>query len=121
MWSGGRVPPLPMAGEGWGEGWRGAGACVRPLFRAPLEHSVDSSPFVVSRSNHDERRRDGKNYVCYHCAQAAMTTTTAHNTEKLPPIHPGEVLNEEFLLPMSVTQYRLAKAIGVDTHAGSTP
>ena len=34
--------------------------------------------------------------------------------ERLPPIHPGEVLNEEFLLPMKVTQYRLAKAIGVD-------
>ena len=35
--------------------------------------------------------------------------------EKLPPIHPGEILNEEFLLPMQITQYRLAKAIGVDT------
>lgn len=39
-----------------------------------------------------------------------MTETT----DKLPPIHPGEILNEEFLLPMNVTQYRLAKAIGVD-------
>lgn len=35
-------------------------------------------------------------------------------TAKLPPIHPGEILNEEFLLPMNITQYRLAKAIGVD-------
>lgn len=34
--------------------------------------------------------------------------------ERLPPVHPGEVLNEEFLLPMRVSQYRLAKAIGVD-------
>ena len=34
--------------------------------------------------------------------------------EKMPPIHPGEILHEEFLLPMRVTQYRLAKAIGVD-------
>ena len=33
---------------------------------------------------------------------------------KLPPIHPGEILNEEFLRPLSITQYRLAKAIGVD-------
>jgi addiction module HigA family antidote len=32
---------------------------------------------------------------------------------KLPPIHPGEVLNEEFLGPLGVTQYRLAKAISV--------
>ena len=30
--------------------------------------------------------------------------------ERLPPIHPGEILNEEFLVPMKVTQYRLAKA-----------
>ena len=36
------------------------------------------------------------------------------NETKLPPIHPGEILNEEFLIPMSITQYRLAKAIGVD-------
>ena len=33
---------------------------------------------------------------------------------KLPPIHPGVILNEEFLVPMSITQYRLAKEIGVD-------
>lgn len=40
-----------------------------------------------------------------------MTTETA---PRLPPIHPGEILNEEFLLPLKVTQYRLAKAVGVD-------
>jgi antitoxin HigA-1 len=33
--------------------------------------------------------------------------------EKLPPIHPGEILLEEFLKPMGLTQYRLAKEIGV--------
>jgi len=32
---------------------------------------------------------------------------------KMPPIHPGEVLMEEFLKPMSITQYRLAKDISV--------
>jgi addiction module HigA family antidote len=30
-----------------------------------------------------------------------------------PPIHPGEILLTEFLKPMGVTQYRLAKDIGV--------
>ena len=30
-----------------------------------------------------------------------------------PPIHPGEVLLEDFLVPMGITQYRLAKTIGV--------
>ncbi len=44
-----------------------------------------------------------------------MTSKMAHNPERLPPVHPGEILNEEFLLPMRITQYRLAKAIGVDT------
>jgi addiction module HigA family antidote len=31
----------------------------------------------------------------------------------LPPIHPGEILLEEFLQPMNISQYRLAKDIGV--------
>ena len=31
----------------------------------------------------------------------------------LPPIHPGEILQEEFLAPMGITQYRLACDIGV--------
>ena len=30
-------------------------------------------------------------------------------TTKLPPVHPGEILREEFLEPMGITQYRLAK------------
>jgi antitoxin HigA-1 len=33
--------------------------------------------------------------------------------QKLPPIHPGEILNEEFLKPHELSQYRLAKEIGV--------
>ena len=32
---------------------------------------------------------------------------------KLPPIHPGEVLLEEFLEPMGISQYRLAKDLSV--------
>ena len=31
----------------------------------------------------------------------------------LPPIHPGEILLEEFILPLGVSQYRLAKDICV--------
>jgi len=33
---------------------------------------------------------------------------------ELPLIHPGEILLEEFLKPMGVTQYRLAKDTSVD-------
>jgi addiction module HigA family antidote len=32
---------------------------------------------------------------------------------KLPPIHPGEILQEEFLDPLAISQYRLAHDISV--------
>ena len=31
----------------------------------------------------------------------------------LPPIHPGEILLEEFLIPLEISQYRLSKDINV--------
>ncbi len=31
----------------------------------------------------------------------------------IPPVHPGEILREDFLKPMGITQYRLAKDINV--------
>lgn len=33
--------------------------------------------------------------------------------ERLAPIHPGEILLEEFLKPLGISQYRLAKEINV--------
>jgi antitoxin HigA-1 len=33
--------------------------------------------------------------------------------KRMPPIHPGELLREEFLEPMGISPYRLAKDIGV--------
>lgn len=39
-----------------------------------------------------------------------MTTKTL---KPLPPVHPGEILREDFLEPMGVTAYRLAKATGM--------
>jgi antitoxin HigA-1 len=35
------------------------------------------------------------------------------NKREIPYPHPGEILLEEFLKPMGITQYRLAKEIGV--------
>lgn len=32
---------------------------------------------------------------------------------EIPPVHPGELLLEEFLKPMGLSQYALANAIGV--------
>jgi len=34
--------------------------------------------------------------------------------EKMAPIHPGEILKEDFIAPMGISQYLLAKDIGVD-------
>ena len=42
---------------------------------------------------------------------------TVRNSEKLPPIHPGEILNEEFLLPLGINYRQLAKAISVDSQS----
>jgi addiction module HigA family antidote len=33
--------------------------------------------------------------------------------EKLPPVHPGEVLLEDFMKPLGLSQYRVAKDMGV--------
>lgn len=34
-------------------------------------------------------------------------------TKKLPPLHPGEILREEFLVPLNLSPGALAKAMGV--------
>lgn len=33
--------------------------------------------------------------------------------EKLPNVHPGEILQEEFLIPLEISAYRLSKEIGI--------
>lgn len=43
-----------------------------------------------------------------------QTSESPRQPAKLAPIHPGEILNEEFLHPLNLSQHRLAKAIGVD-------
>lgn len=48
-------------------------------------------------------------------SRSSITTeaTLAMTTRKVPYPTPGEILLEEFLKPMAITQYRLAKEIGV--------
>ena len=46
--------------------------------------------------------------------QVILKANQINSTTKLPPIHPGEILDEDFLQPMGITKYALAKAIGVD-------
>jgi len=42
-----------------------------------------------------------------------LEKTDAMTDSKLAPIHPGEILLEEFLEPMGISQYRLAKDLQV--------
>ncbi len=35
------------------------------------------------------------------------------SSQKIPPVHPGEILLEEFLTPLGISQYRLAKDVSV--------
>ncbi len=35
------------------------------------------------------------------------------SVEKVAPVHPGEILREEFLTPLRISQYRLARDISV--------
>ncbi len=44
----------------------------------------------------------------------SKSSTTTENAEaRLGPVHPGEILLADFLEPMGVSQYALARAIGV--------
>lgn len=40
-------------------------------------------------------------------------SSTTTDQERLAPVHPGEVLSEEFLKPLGMSQYRMAHGIGV--------
>lgn len=44
-----------------------------------------------------------------------MTTTQRrkYRNRQIPLVHPGEILLEEFLEPMAISQYRISKDIGV--------
>lgn len=35
--------------------------------------------------------------------------------DRLPPVHPGEILLEDFMKPLGLSRYRVAKDIGVPT------
>lgn len=43
----------------------------------------------------------------------SQTITTRRRGHRLPPVHPGEILLEEFLKPFGISQYRLAVEIRV--------
>lgn len=46
-------------------------------------------------------------------SRSSTPTSRSAPRRRLPPIHPGEILLEEFLGPMDISQYRLATDISV--------
>jgi addiction module HigA family antidote len=42
-----------------------------------------------------------------------MEVAVNNQEEKMPPVHPGEILLEDFLKPMGITPYRLARELSV--------
>src|ERR1700712_6106507 len=45
--------------------------------------------------------------------QFRPTKRSSHMAKKLPPVHPGEILREEFLVPLKLTPYAVAAALNV--------
>lgn len=43
----------------------------------------------------------------------SRTTTKLHDGDKLPPIHPGEILRTEFMEPLNLSATKLAGFLGV--------
>src|SRR5712692_9728248 len=53
------------------------------------------------------RRSDTSSIITRRSKEVSMAE------KRQPPIHPGEILLEEFLKPMNISQYRLARDINV--------
>lgn len=45
--------------------------------------------------------------------KGVIDISDAMTGDRLPPVHPGEILRDDFLVPMGVTAYELANAIKV--------
>ena len=46
-------------------------------------------------------------------SKTSIITSDETASDLLPPVTPGELLKEEFLVPMGISQYRLAKETGI--------
>jgi addiction module HigA family antidote len=57
-----------------------------------------------------------ENWLAMHMTVKSSIITEGEETMEprdLPPVHPGEILLEDFLKPLNITRYRLAKCISV--------
>lgn len=47
-------------------------------------------------------------------SKSATTTTSRRRARRaFPPVHPGEVIRDDYLAPLKMSQYALAKALGI--------
>jgi len=46
-------------------------------------------------------------------SKSSITTDHDPTFKQLPPLHPGEVLREEFLIPLGMSAYAVARACGI--------
>jgi addiction module HigA family antidote len=51
--------------------------------------------------------------IDYQTGRMWLPNRSSHMANKLPPIHPGEILREEFLVPLKLTPYAVAAALNV--------
>jgi addiction module HigA family antidote len=51
--------------------------------------------------------------MCRLTVVAQCAINIAMTRKKIAPVHPGEILNEEFLKPLGLSQYRVAKETSV--------
>jgi len=82
--------------------------------KAPVSHSNDpdlqKAPQALLRAAEKARQLAEQTGTLFVVRKSVAARAAKQN---LRNIHPGEVLREEFLIPLGVTQYRLAKEIGV--------
>ena len=51
--------------------------------------------------------------MAWECRKSSIITSDETSADLLSPVTPGELLKEEFLVPMGISQYRLAKETGI--------
>ena len=56
---------------------------------------------------------NGELYLLLRMGVQIMLESQIATNDRLPNIHPGEILKEEFLVPMNISAYRLAKEINI--------
>jgi addiction module HigA family antidote len=73
---------------------------------------MTSGEFVLSGRQKTTPRKL-KSLIITELSTGFIMSTQTDSPERLPLIHPGEILLLDFLEPMAITAYRLSKDIGV--------